>query len=88
MNKVSVQSDGSDFILDSRISRLQIDDVNKFCLKRLRFRPRFWEPGQPRELGHGYPVLYRVLHDNVLAGVRIRKRASRVCTMYHCCGRV
>ncbi len=29
-----------------------------------------------------------MLRENVLAGVRIRKRASRVCAMYHCCGRV
>jgi hypothetical protein len=57
VNKVSVRSDGSDFILDSRISRLQIDDVDRFCFQRLRFRPMFWEPGKPQELGHGYPVL-------------------------------
>jgi len=29
--------------------------VNKFCFRRLRFRPRFWEPGETAGIGPRLP---------------------------------
>jgi hypothetical protein len=62
--------------------------MNKFCFRRLRFRPRFWEPGEATGIGPRLPGVIaggnvgagggggRVLQENVLAGVRISKEGK------------
>jgi hypothetical protein len=85
------------FLLIPGSCDLRIDDVNKFCFRRLRFRPRFWEPGETAGIGPRLPGV--IAGGNVGGGAGccrrmcsrefgFRKRASRVYTMYHCCGRV